>query len=38
MRKDWVYRRGDLYLADLSPVTGSEEGGKNEEGLGLSAR
>ena len=27
MRKDWVYRRGDLYLADLSPVTGSEQGG-----------
>ena len=27
MRKDWVYRRGDLYLADLSPVRGSEQGG-----------
>ena len=27
MRKYWVYRRGDLYLADLSPVTGSEQGG-----------
>ena len=27
MRKDWIYRRGDLYLADLSPVTGSEQGG-----------
>lgn len=27
MRKDWVYRRGDIYYADLSPVRGSEQGG-----------
>lgn len=27
MRKDWVYRRGDIYYADLSPVKGSEQGG-----------
>lgn len=27
MRNDWVYRRGDIYLADLSPVKGSEQGG-----------
>ena len=28
MKKDWTYRRGDIYYADLSPVCGSEEGGK----------
>ena len=27
MRKNWVYRRGDIYYADLSPVRGSEQGG-----------
>ena len=27
MRKDWVYRRGDLYLANLNPYKGSEQGG-----------
>ncbi len=27
MRTDWEYRRGDIYLADLSPVCGSEQGG-----------
>ncbi len=27
MKKDWEYRRGDIYLADLSPVVGSEQGG-----------
>lgn len=27
MRKSWVYRRGDIYLADLNPVFGSEQGG-----------
>lgn len=27
MKKDWVYRRGDIYMADLSPVCGSEQGG-----------
>ena len=24
---DWIYRRGDIYLANLSPFTGSEQGG-----------
>jgi len=27
MRKNWEYRRGDIYLADLSPICGSEQGG-----------
>lgn len=27
MKKDWEYRRGDIYMADLSPVCGSEQGG-----------
>lgn len=27
MRDDWEYRRGDIYLADLDPVVGSEIGG-----------
>lgn len=27
MNKDWVYRRGDIYFADLDPVVGSEQGG-----------
>lgn len=27
MNKDWVYRRGDIYYADLNPVCGSEQGG-----------
>lgn len=27
VRKDWEYRRGDIYLADLDPVVGSEIGG-----------
>ena len=27
MKKDWAYRRGDIYMADLSPVCGSEQGG-----------
>jgi mRNA interferase MazF len=25
--KDWIYRRGDIYLANLNPFTGSEQGG-----------
>ena len=25
--KDWVYRRGDIYLANLNPYKGSEQGG-----------
>ena len=27
MKKDWTYRRGDIYYADLNPVCGSEQGG-----------
>ena len=27
MKEDWVYRRGDMYFADLDPVVGSEQGG-----------
>ena len=27
MMKNWEYRRGDIYLADLSPFCGSEQGG-----------
>jgi mRNA interferase MazF len=27
MRDDWVYRRGDIYLAILDPYIGSEQGG-----------
>ena len=25
--RDWVYRRGDIYLANLNPFKGSEQGG-----------
>ncbi|MCR5173070.1 MAG: type II toxin-antitoxin system PemK/MazF family toxin [Oscillospiraceae bacterium] len=27
MRKNWVYRRGDIYIANLNPFKGSEQGG-----------
>lgn len=27
MRENWVYRRGDLYMANLNPFKGSEQGG-----------
>lgn len=27
-RKEWRYRRGDIYLANLNPFKGSEQGGK----------
>ena len=27
MRKNWEYRRGDVYLANLDPVVGAEIGG-----------
>ena len=27
MRDDWIYRRGDVYLANLDPFIGSEQGG-----------
>lgn len=27
MRDDWSYRRGDIYLADLNPCFGCEQGG-----------
>ncbi len=26
-RKNWIYHRGDVYLANLDPVKGSEQGG-----------
>ena len=25
--KNWIYRRGDIYLVDFDPVVGSEQGG-----------
>ena len=25
--KDWIYRRGDIYIANLNPFRGSEQGG-----------
>lgn len=28
LKKNWEIRRGDLYLVDLNPFTGSEQGGK----------
>lgn len=28
MRDDWVYRRGDIYYANLNPYRGSEQGGE----------
>ena len=27
MKENWVYRRGDIYFANLDPVVGSEQGG-----------
>ena len=27
MKEDWIYRRGDVYLANLDPFIGSEQGG-----------
>ncbi len=27
MKEDWIYRRGDVYLANLNPYIGSEQGG-----------
>ena len=27
IRENWVYRRGDIYVANLNPVKGSEQGG-----------
>ena len=27
MRKNWVYLRGDIYIANLNPFRGSEQGG-----------
>ena len=27
MKSDWVYRRGDIYFANLNPYCGSEQGG-----------
>ena len=28
MDTNWEYRRGDVYLANLNPINGSEQGGK----------
>ena len=28
MKKDWVYKRGDIYYANLTPFRGSEQGGR----------
>lgn len=27
MKEDWVYRRGDIYLANLGKPEGSQQGG-----------
>lgn len=27
LRKNWIYKRGDIYLANLNPFKGSEQGG-----------
>ena len=27
LRKNWIYRRGDIYFANLNPFRGSEQGG-----------
>ena len=27
LRPDWIFRRGDIYLANLNPFKGSEQGG-----------
>lgn len=27
MKESWVYRRGDIYMANLNPFKGSEQGG-----------
>lgn len=27
MKEDWIYHRGDIYLANLDPYFGSEQGG-----------
>ena len=27
MKENWIYRRGDVYLANLDPYIGSEQGG-----------
>lgn len=27
LKKNWVYRRGDIYYVDLNPIIGSEQGG-----------
>ena len=26
MKEDWIYKRGDLYYANLNPYFGSEQG------------
>ena len=32
MRENWIYRRGDVYLANLDPYIGSEQGGTRPGG------
>ena len=27
IKENWVYRRGDIYMANLNPFKGSEQGG-----------
>ena len=27
LRSNWVFRRGDIYMANLNPFRGSEQGG-----------
>ena len=40
LRPDWIYKRGDVYWADLNPFFGSEQGGtrpvlvlQNDDGI-----
>ena len=28
MKQDWIYKRGDIYYANLNPFRGSEQGGR----------
>lgn len=30
LRTGWFFRRGDIYLANLNPFTGSEQGGTRQ--------
>ncbi len=33
LRENWVYRRGDIYIANLNPFKGSEQGGGPDRSL-----